>query len=469
MDKNGRVLKDGFSAFKYGQDEAIDLVKVRAGAVEKIPDPPKAPGSPKPPTPDGPKVLTRDEARRVEKQVAKELGLKPGTAASRKAAADRLGMRYDDYLAAWKGEIPKVPVGDPLPPSYDTSGSKATTPQPNSPVKFTENDIADFIKRGGFKRRTSIDTGFEINKFADEVRVTWVGPLPDPTLRKEFLKDIAKLFDGTPYKTSISDFGIPSLKITQGDMVWGPSGPVRTVLDSTKAAQIAEKKMGAKFKGRFPDASRAVNDELTNQISYVGSDLADGFNGVVRAAEDPHDSKYEIDNPNVLAYFRGGLDRKVFVPDRVSTNPGYGARHYRQQKAGWFSKCDHSTSGVADNYHGLQNIFAHEFGHFVDNQASLQTVPMYNLFSEISKDLGLDAAEASELRLSNSMHMNSQDIRSVSLRTKISKEVSRYAATNRAEFFAEVWAEYTRAGVHARPLIQKWGSMIQDIIERAAE
>lgn len=110
---------------------------------------------PKPPGVAGPgKVMAREEARDLDRKVAKELGLKPGTAASRKAAADQAGMRYDDFLATWKGKPNKPgPTGKAVP-------VKKTQTKPKSDV----TDESPSIPPKGTDARDAYDAGWQASQ-----------------------------------------------------------------------------------------------------------------------------------------------------------------------------------------------------------------------------------------------------------------------------------------------------------------
>jgi hypothetical protein len=340
---------------------------------------PKASGVTPKPTPDVPNVpagpapnMDRAAARAYERDYAKKNGLQPGSAASRRGAADELGMSYDDFLARWKGDAPakpKAPRPEPIPRTTPPE-KVADTPKP---VDAPKADAGPTVSVPGIKRRLSAD-GVNF----DQVSVTQ-----------------------------------------------GPGGDV-----------IVRVLAGGLPRG----------EALRVEAMTLRRLVADGFD--IR----PGREEYQwIISPNQdIVWSDPGKVRKLYDVD------GSEVQHTLSRGV------ESSDAGAAIKDGGIANTFAHEFGHFVDDIVSVRSRKAYEkMLNVMAEDLQLDDASAVIFK----GRVEGSWKQSPVVRQRVINAVSRYGASSREEFFAEVWAEYTRAGDNARPHIKKWGSMIQDIAE----
>lgn len=419
--------------------------------------PPVGPTPPLPPT-----GLTREAAREAERAAAKRLGLKPGSAAARKAAADDLGMAYDDFLQAWKGVKPvPTPPGEPGVPIPNKPG--VTKVKPPKVVPETERGVGKVLENAGISKSKTTKVvrthtgqlygggvketeGYVIRKINGDIYVRLTH-----TYRYDeaVVKMIQSLEDAgfTVTKSPIGGNFIVSRPLSRSAV-----GPVR-ILGQQRATEEIER-LVATDELLTPNA---IKRELKDQLSYLPDRVGNDFKGVL--GKDPKDLNYfdKADNQGVLAYYRptprGG--RYITMGKRPQVR-GFTERHVDMQHSGWFSRCTHGAAEVGD---GVRNVFAHEFGHFVDDMSrGAQISKRAELLAEITSDMGLTPQQAAEF-------VGHADWTDSSLKAAAQRNVSRYGSTNLHEFFAEVWAEYSRAGVHARPQIQKWGTLLQDLVE----
>lgn len=450
-----------------------------------IPDPPKPPGAPGPGT-----AMTRAEARALDKKVAKELGLKPGTAASRKAAAERAGMRYDDFLAAWKGTPPKIP-GTPRPDPIPGQPPVITKPKPpprtpgKTEVKYDTRSISTYLTKRGWKKSkktkerfdyrgnaygggTAETEGFIIrsSSYDGAIDITYrPGHLSPDQARTKVLNLIDDLRAAGFDVDSTGYGGAYRIKVTM-PMRWSPEGPVRVVnhgvtMDDVMA--VWDKRALGKST-RAQSITKEMHKELRKQFSYVSGPTQRQFNGVTHYRFDTHSNAPDM-NEGVIAYFRGGVDRRMYLGDDVY-QASFDVSHVRYEKSNWFSKCSghaHDADVTVSVGHGARSTFAHEFGHFINDVAKYKRTEHRQMLDVMANDLGLDDMQAAKFKGSSIGDINFRKS-DPALANKMARYVSRYGGTNIEEFIAEVWAEYTRAGDRARPMIKKWGTMIQDLV-----
>jgi hypothetical protein len=453
--------------------------------------PTPTPGGPvKPPVPPGTiSITTREEARAFERNIAKELGLKPGTAASRKAAADRAGMRYDDFLGVWKGEKPAIPTGprpDPIP--APARPPAAATPSP-SPVQVSHSTrgIGSYLDSKGFKaskqgseRRThtgalygggvSETEGYALsaNKFDGTIDLRW---RPGSASAQETMRQLERLRSeleaaGFEVKEGLTRLHLVIKK--PSNLRMSPIGPVRRIRTYKKdPGDLVSKRLDLKMSNQLQ--RKALQEEIKDQMEYSGT-AGDKLRGVKHVMDDIHSNDLQNDR-SVLAYYRpefraGESGRTLYFGESGLRTSG-GVDQARMERANWFSKCteDHA---LIDSNHGVRSTFAHEFGHFLDdviNRDPFVRDARSNLMEVIRKDMDLTTDEWSAFRLGQNKGMVGGVQLTDAIKRKVAAKVSRYGASNQAEMFAEIWAEYTRNPTGARPLIKKWGTMIQDILE----
>lgn len=127
-------------------------------------------------------------------------------------------------------------------------------------------------------------------------------------------------------------------------------------------------------------------------------------------------------------------------------------------RSGFWVRCpDHLAGG--------QQVFAHEFGHHVEN------VMRYSPGGE-ARQRRFWHAFADELGVARAPETG-DGIRRIdlrewleALRPTIEAQISRYAAGRpAAECFAEIWSEYSTMGDAARPLIRRMGALLQQLME----
>ncbi len=450
------------------------------GGTPKPPTP--TPGPPKPPGVPGPgRVMTRDEARSLDRQVAKELGLKPGTAASRRAAAERAGMRYDDFLAAWKGEkphIPTTPRPDPIPDPKPPTAPHVPDP-PSGRVANNPSAITRYLEGKGWKKSTQtkerrthtgqtygggvMDTeGFEVRAgFGSDVTVYYRPGFSSPEAARAAVAKLRNDLEAAGFR--VTD-GITPLQI-RVSKAWSEPAPVRRVWDSNdaiiKSAATRKVPESNKLHGT---ALQEARDELEDQFRYSGSTAASEFKKMVHAAYDPVDRQYIVKNPNVIAYYRPAPygnpvgTRQMYLGDSAMSSRAT-ASQIGMERNRWFSQCQTHEHGS-----GLRATIAHEYGHFVDDIAR-RGGKMDEVINEMAKDMGLSKEDAYAWRYGHSDEVLNELGFSREGKLAVTNFISRYGSSNKFEAIAEVWAEYTKAGSKARPHIQKWGTMIQDILE----
>jgi hypothetical protein len=387
-------------------------------------------------------------------------------------------MRYDDYLAAWKGEIPKVPTGDPIPAPPRTAPKVPKPPATSAPtkVKPTKRAVMSYLKGKGWKESgttkvkythtgqvygggSSITEGVIVRELDSESLIIAyrAGSLDTSqainklALLRGHLEDAGfEIIDGTsPYNFTIK---VPA--------VWGESGPVR-VLGSVEHGE-ADRIISSYLRTRRPNSYNALKRTVERQFSYVGEPKS-RLKGIMHVSEDMVDPHYitRPESAGVLAYYRPGM-QQLYLGDQAMLE-NFTRRSIDMQYGNWFSRCSlHHATEELSTYQGLSDTFAHEFGHFIDD--ILTPGSRRDMMKVICKDMGLDESQQGifirSLYGNVDLKKTNPDIARI-----VAKFVSRYGSTNIAEFFAEVWAEYSQAGPSARKHIQKWGSMIQDILE----
>jgi hypothetical protein len=141
---------------------------------------------------------------------------------------------------------------------------------------------------------------------------------------------------------------------------------------------------------------------------------------------------------------------EIVLSDRLF-KPGYGREQLQSEITGFKSSCGAEHAGA-------QSVLAHEFGHHVDwimRQSIMDYSTIDGLWKEIADTLGVDHPITSGHEDLEAWFAKHQDV--------ISTKVSRYAATNRNEFFAEIWREYS-GNPKARPQIKRIGQKIHGIM-----
>lgn len=453
----------------------------KEGAVVRPPaDPTPVPGGPvKPPVPPGTiSITTREEARAFEKKIAKELGLKPGTAASRKAAADAAKMRYDDFLGVWKGQAPKIPVGDPIPAPTIAAPKPKPVPVEARPIPNVRS-INSTLSKAGFRKSvetkvrtthtgqvygggTSQTEGFVARPVGDTVFVTY-HPGPGSSSISEVQAKIAAM------KQALRDAGFDvseglsklQFRVEQKAMTFSQTHAVKRL--RTYSMERAELKMSPRIKTKAAGMGQkeALQTEIKNQMEYAGT-AGDDLRGVGHMSDDI--GSLEANNPNILAYYKpmqfsshtDTLTGRIYIGDSALER-GAHQHHLMMQANGWFSKCQQAAT--AETGDGIANTYAHEFGHFIQDTitGNINTKMVYR---EMASDIG-----ATESEFFNFLYAKDARAEMPVLAAKVGRLVSRYGSSNGHEMFAEVWAEYTRNPTGCRPLVKKWGSMIQDILE----
>jgi hypothetical protein len=399
------------------------------GVFTPVPTPPEVPV---PPGGVG-KVMTKEEARALEKAVAKEKGLKVGTAASRRAAAERAGMRYEDYLAAWKGQVPKIP-GEPIP-----------TPVPKVPIPKPAPLDVNAVRSGLIKDGLDEDI-FRVEfgptgKDKILIRFEHSGTYIDQRRYQAFQNSVLKLREQGYDVTAITS----DLYRVQRSVQWSDTGSVRRLLNPGGEVRAQANRIVSNT-SKFGDMRESIVDAIERQFTYTGSRYKD-LTSVQSFLEDY--SGY-APGSNTLAYFTPGSFKRIYLGPKI-LGKGFTSRHVSLQRSRWFSQCIHEAQ-VASASGGMESTLAHEYGHFV--HTLIPWTDQERLFAVIQEDMGLTGVRGSILK-----------DQTPAITAAMRKYVSKYGSTDSHEFLAEVWAEYTMAGDLARPHIKKWGTMIQDILE----
>jgi hypothetical protein len=459
------------------------------GAVIRPPsDPTPPPGPVKPPVPPGTvAITTRDEARAFERKIAKERGLKPGTAESRKAAADAAGMRYDDFLGIWKGQKPAIPTSprpDPIPAPVKPPAVAKPSPSPVQ-IGHSTRSIKKYLNDRGFResktgkvRRTHTGAvygggaaeteGFDLslNQFDGNIDLRWRPGSASASETIKALEHLKKDLEAAGFEVKE---GLTRLHliIKKPDLRISPVGPVRRLRTYKKdPADLISDRLNLKMSNQLQ--RQAMQAEIKDQMEYSGT-VGDRLRGVKHVMDDSVANDLQNDR-NILAYYRPGAlhsSGRTLYFGESGLRSGGGVEQARMETANWFSKCTENHA-LIDSNHGVRSTFAHEFGHFLDDVINTDPSgrdPRVALMNTIREDMDLSREEWAAFQLGQNKGMVGGVHLSDSIKRKVSEKVSRYGSTNYAEMFAEIWAEYTRNPNGARPLIKKWGTMIQDILE----
>jgi hypothetical protein len=147
-------------------------------------------------------------------------------------------------------------------------------------------------------------------------------------------------------------------------------------------------------------------------------------------------------------YRDGKYSREIHMSGRVFRE-GNAAEQLHSEITGFKTSCGQQhTSG--------QSVFAHEFGHHLDYlvRDDSTATEIKELWGTISDVVGVDPpTHIGELELQQWFSRNKQ---------AISERISGYASTNRNEFIAEIWREYS-GNPNARPGIKKIGALLHKL------
>lgn len=122
-------------------------------------------------------------------------------------------------------------------------------------------------------------------------------------------------------------------------------------------------------------------------------------------------------------------------------------------RSGWFSRVGDST---------VDGTIAHEMGHAFLNPLRLTPADRLRIVDVLKEEFELTNPYGSPQWMSAGML--DEIITHRKNKEKIKRGVSKYAASNAAEFMAEVWAEYTM-NPKPRPRVKRVGDVLKSIIE----
>lgn len=153
----------------------------------------------------------------------------------------------------------------------------------------------------------------------------------------------------------------------------------------------------------------------------------------------------EVNGYFQATYREGKFSREIHMSGRVFRSEN-AAEQLRSEISGFKTSCGQQhTSG--------QSVFAHEFGHHLDylvrdDSTAPELKELWNTISEA-------------IHVAPPTHVGDLELKQWFKRNNgaITREISGYATTNRTEFIAEIWREYS-GNPNARPQIKKIGALL---------
>lgn len=207
----------------------------------------------------------------------------------------------------------------------------------------------------------------------------------------------------------------------------------------------------ARIDMRTPEQARVVTEELDRQAALAPNSMAR-----LRSVRTGEPAELAAVDPNAAAFYNPMNREVVMNVDPFSPANAAAGRH--ACASGWWTRCPEE---LADRY-----TLAHELGHHVDMGNAghwSKSAEHVKIWHALADELGVPRLA---VRVNGRLHeVPGLTTFLSSHRAAIARLVSEYGATDRHEFLAEVWAEYSLAGDAARPFIKKIGALLRRIAE----
>lgn len=199
--------------------------------------------------------------------------------------------------------------------------------------------------------------------------------------------------------------------------------------------------------GSGENADRML-DELAHQASIVPK-TANSLQSV-RYADTANNVRYGA-TADALGYYIPSEER-MFLSREIFSDRYRDVTWKHEVDTNWCSRSGHG-------HESDKSVFAHEFGHHVDQVLKRYSYAERRSFWEgVSRELGIKNPPATVLDTDLQDWIDKN-------KAAIVGKVSRYSATNRFELMAEIWQEYSTMGANARSWIKKIGKRMQDMAE----